>query len=49
LLLPVGASGDPADRPGLAAFTADMLDEGTRTLDSMALHDRLADTRVVKA
>jgi zinc protease len=42
LLLPVGASGDPADRPGLAAFTADMLDEGTRTLDAMALHDRLA-------
>jgi predicted Zn-dependent peptidase len=42
LLLPVGAAGDPADRPGLAAFAADMLDEGTRGLDSMALHDRLA-------
>jgi len=42
LLLPVGASGDPADRPGLAAFAADMLDEGTRAADSMALHDRLA-------
>src|SRR5262245_35115778 len=42
LLLPVGASGDPPNRPGLAAFAADMLDEGTRTSDSMRLHDRLA-------
>jgi zinc protease len=42
LLLPVGASGDPPDRPGLAAFAADMLDEGTVRADSMALHDRLA-------
>jgi predicted Zn-dependent peptidase len=42
LLLPVGASGDPPERPGLAAFAADMLDEGTRDTDSMALHDRLA-------
>jgi zinc protease len=42
LLLPVGASGDPAEQPGLAAFAADMLDEGTRNLDAMAIHDRLA-------
>jgi zinc protease len=42
LLLPVGASGDPPERPGMAAFAADMLDEGTRDTDSMALHDRLA-------
>jgi zinc protease len=42
LLLPVGASADLPDRPGIASFTADMLDEGTRKLDSMALHDRLA-------
>ncbi len=42
LLLPVGASGDPRDRPGLAAFAADMLDEGTLTSDAMTLHDRLA-------
>ncbi len=42
LLLPVGASGDPPERPGLAAFAADMLDEGTRNADSMTIHDRLA-------
>jgi zinc protease len=42
LLLPVGASGDPAERPGLAAFSADMLDEGTINADAMTLHDRLA-------
>src|SRR5689334_17947263 len=27
-LLPVGASADPTNRPGLAAITSDMLDEG---------------------
>jgi hypothetical protein len=27
-IVPVGASSDPADRPGLAAITGDMLDEG---------------------
>jgi zinc protease len=42
LLLPVGASGDPPELPGLAAFTADMLDEGTRSMDAMGIHDRLA-------
>ena len=29
LLLPAGAADDPADRPGLAAITGDLLDEGT--------------------
>ena len=40
-LLPVGASADPADRPGLAAITSDMLDEGCGDLDAMELHDTL--------
>jgi zinc protease len=42
LLLPVGIAADPADRPGLAAFTADMLDEGSGSSDSFAIHERLA-------
>jgi zinc protease len=42
LLLPVGIAADPPDRPGLAAFTADMLDEGSGTSDSFAIHERLA-------
>src|SRR3954466_148541 len=41
-LLPVGASADPADRPGLAAMTSDMLDEGCGELDALELHDALA-------
>jgi zinc protease len=40
-LLPVGASADPADRPGLAAVTSDMLDEGCGDLTALALHDTL--------
>jgi zinc protease len=40
-LLPVGASADPQDRPGLAAMTSDMLDEGCGDLDALALHDTL--------
>ena len=40
-LLPVGASADPQDRPGLAAITSDMLDEGCGDLDALALHDTL--------
>jgi zinc protease len=40
-LLPVGASADPADRPGLAAMASDMLDEGCGDLDAMALHEML--------
>ena len=42
LLLPVGIAADPADRPGVAAFTADMLDEGSGASDSFAIHERLA-------
>ena len=40
-LLPVGASSDPPERPGLAAITSDMLDEGCGELDAMDLHDAL--------
>jgi zinc protease len=40
-LLPVGASADPSSRPGLAAITSDMLDEGCGELDAMELHDTL--------
>ncbi len=40
-LLPVGASADPLERPGLAAMTSDMLDEGCGNLDAMELHDAL--------
>jgi zinc protease len=41
-LLPIGASADPAERPGLAAMTSDMLDEGCGELDALELHDALA-------
>ena len=40
-MLPIGASADPQDRPGLAAITSDMLDEGCGDLDAMDLHDAL--------
>jgi zinc protease len=42
LLLPVGVAHDPVDRPGLASFTADMLDEGSGTSDGFAIHERLS-------
>ena len=41
-LVPVGAAADPADRPGLAAITADMLDEGTGALSAIEVSDGLA-------
>jgi predicted Zn-dependent peptidase len=40
-LLPVGAAADPQERPGLAALTSDMLDEGCGDLDALDLHDTL--------
>jgi predicted Zn-dependent peptidase len=40
-LLPVGASADPSDRPGLAAVASDMLDEGCGEMDALELHDTL--------
>jgi len=41
VLVPVGAAADPLERPGLAAITSDMLDEGGGDLDAMALHEAL--------
>ena len=32
-----GSAADPAERPGLAGFTADMLDEGTQTRDALGI------------
>lgn len=40
-LLPAGAAADPLDRPGLAAITSDMLDEGCGDFNAMELHDAL--------
>jgi zinc protease len=42
VLFPVGSAADPPARHGLAALTADLLDEGTSELDALALHDALA-------
>jgi len=36
-----GSAADPADLPGLAYFTADMLEQGTKTSDAMKIADRL--------
>lgn len=36
-----GAAFDPPDRPGLAALTADLLDEGCGDLDALALHETI--------
>lgn len=41
LIMPVGASTDPPDRPGLAAITGDMLDEGSGDLSAMEVHEAL--------
>lgn len=41
-VLPVGSAADPSDRPGLAGFTADMLDEGAGRRPMVELHDALA-------
>ena len=41
-LIPSGASADPPDRPGLAAITGDLLDDGCGDLDALALHDAVA-------
>ena len=42
VLLPIGAASDPADRPGLAAITADLLDEGSGELNALEVHEALA-------
>ena len=41
VLLPAGASADPDDRPGLAAITGDLLDEGCGDLNALELHEAL--------
>ena len=41
-LVPSGAAADPPDRPGLAAITGDLLDEGSGDLDALGFHDALA-------
>jgi zinc protease len=40
-LVPVGASSDPSDRPGLAAITGDMLDEGCGDRSALDVHEAL--------
>jgi zinc protease len=40
-LVPVGASSDPSDRPGLAAITGDMLDEGAGDRSALDVHEAL--------
>jgi zinc protease len=42
LLIRRGAADDPGGKEGLAAITADMLDEGTGTLSSIEIHEALA-------
>ena len=41
LLLPAGAADDPADQPGLAAITGDLLDEGSGDLSALEFHEAL--------
>src|SRR6185436_11586228 len=36
-----GANEDPADKPGIAAMVADLLDEGAGDLDAKRYHERL--------
>jgi zinc protease len=40
-LVPVGASADPPERPGLAAITGDMLDEGSGERSALDVHEAL--------
>jgi zinc protease len=40
-IVPVGASSDPPDRPGLAAITGDMLDEGAGDRSALEVHEAL--------
>lgn len=42
LQLPGGSSADPAGREGIAALTADMIDEGTGSLSAIDVSDALA-------
>ena len=42
LLVPGGTAADPPERPGLAAFTADLLDEGSGGRSALEVSDALA-------
>ena len=42
LLTPVGSAADPADRPGLAALTGDLLDEGSGDRSGAEVYNALA-------
>ncbi|MGH9174567.1 MAG: M16 family metallopeptidase, partial [Vicinamibacterales bacterium] len=42
LLVPAGTAADPADRFGLAAFTADLLDEGSAGRSALEVSDAIA-------
>jgi zinc protease len=42
LLLAAGSAADPTDRPGLAALTADMLDEGSGDRSALDIEDALS-------
>lgn len=42
LLVPGGFAADPADRPGLAGMTADLLDEGSDGRDALGVADAIA-------
>ena len=43
LVVKSGAASDPAERPGLATLTADLLDEGTKTRSALDISNQLAD------
>jgi zinc protease len=42
LVIKSGAAADPLERPGLATLTADMLDEGTKTRNSLDISNQLS-------
>lgn len=42
LIVPTGSAVDPVHQPGLAAITADLLDEGSGDRDAIAIHEALA-------
>ena len=42
LLVPGGTAADPPERPGLAAFTADLLDEGSAGHSALEVSDAIA-------
>ena len=43
---PAGSAYDPADKPGLAGFAADLSDEGAGNLNSRAFHGALAERAI---